>query len=157
MFFAGRYSLTTRLLAMRDEAVKSREMAELAEARSRILAQKAQSTLQSFASPVVTNILGSCDVKAQIDGLEVLVRIPGIVVLDVSHPVSEQAEKFVSDFCLQKSVRILGSETDRYGRRLADILVDGESLRESMLKAGLAQLKEDAKGLINRLSGALSK
>ena len=66
------------------------------------------------------------------------VRIVGIDCPESNQPFGDEAKQFTANLCMKKDVELVGDEEDRYGRRLADVVVRGQSLRETLLSAGLA-------------------
>jgi micrococcal nuclease len=65
-------------------------------------------------------------------------------LIDIDCPEKKQAfgkaaKKFTSDFCFNKIVKVESmGKKDRYGRILATVYLNGKSLNEALLKAGLA-------------------
>lgn len=79
------------------------------------------------------------------DTIEVFYNGQGqtIRLLDIDCPEKKQAsgqkaKQFTSDFCFGKNVRVESNGTDRYGRVLGTVYVDGQNLNKALVKAGLA-------------------
>ncbi|MFC1759324.1 thermonuclease family protein [Planctomycetota bacterium] len=66
------------------------------------------------------------------------VRVVGIDCPEFDKPFGNEGKQLTMAFCLRKNVELIGEEVDRDGRRLADVIVDGKSLRDALLTAGLA-------------------
>ena len=66
------------------------------------------------------------------------IRVNAIDAPQRGQPFGDNAKAFASDFCFGRDVQLVGAETDRYGRVIADVFVDGESLSLALVRAGLA-------------------
>jgi endonuclease YncB( thermonuclease family) len=78
---------------------------------------------------------------------KITVRLIGIDAPDVSHskntpgqPFSEAATKYLAGIVQNKTVEIISYGPDRYGRILAEVIVDGRNVNIEMLKAGYAEV-----------------
>jgi endonuclease YncB( thermonuclease family) len=79
------------------------------------------------------------------NGSETTIRLVGIDAPETSHaknqpgqPFSQTATKHLAGLVLSKSVDFKAYGTDRYGRVLAVVFVNGKDVNLEMLKAGLA-------------------
>ncbi|PWK77960.1 endonuclease YncB(thermonuclease family) [Mucilaginibacter oryzae] len=73
------------------------------------------------------------------DNQEVTVRLAEIDCPEKSQAFGQAAKKFTSDICFGKQVKLIGSEHDRYGRTVAQvILVDGTNINHELVKNGYA-------------------
>lgn len=98
---------------------------------------------------VVTRVVDGDTIDATVDlgftvKVDVRFRLSGINTPELrdSDPIkaeaAQQAKKFVIDACLNRQVTLKSYKTDKYGRWLADIWVDGVSLNSQLLNEGLA-------------------
>ena len=71
-------------------------------------------------------------------GLAVRVRLEGIDCPENAQDFSNRAKQFTSAKAFGKTVTIEPRDTDRYGRTVARVVVDGEDLGLALVKAGLA-------------------
>ena len=67
-----------------------------------------------------------------------IVRLAHIDCPEYGQPFSKAAKNFTSDFCFNKAVILEQTDTDRYGRLVCEIFVEGESLNLALVKNGLA-------------------
>ncbi len=86
-------------------------------------------------------------VRAQGHDIEIKVRLAGIDApetgrkkRDPGQPYSQKSKKYLSDSVLNKVVDIQGYGSDRYGRILAVITLEGRNINLEMVKAGLAEV-----------------
>jgi len=84
------------------------------------------------------------------------VRLPSVDAPELGRPFAEVSRSFTRDRVASGSLRLVPDDPprDRYGRLLADVLVDGESLSEALLAAGLATLYDDESPHLVRLQAA---
>jgi endonuclease YncB( thermonuclease family) len=66
------------------------------------------------------------------------VRLYGIDCPEKSQAFGKRAKQFTSDMVFGKTVEVKPVTTDRYGRTIAWVYVNGSSLNEDLLTAGLA-------------------
>lgn len=71
------------------------------------------------------------------DGQEVKIRLASIDCPEKGQPFSKRAKQFTSDLVFGKTVRVEPVTTDRYGRTVASIYVDGVNVNHEIVKAGL--------------------
>lgn len=71
-------------------------------------------------------------------------RLIGVDTPETGRPLAQQATDFARRFVAGKALALRPSTPgrDRYGRQLADVLADGESLSEALVGAGLAWIYE---------------
>ena len=90
------------------------------------------------------------------NGHKEIIRLVGIDAPETSkkkhepgQPFSQKSTKYLAGLVLNKSVDVKSYGTDRYGRTLAVVFVDGKNVNLEMIKAGLAEVYRGppAKGL----------
>jgi len=81
------------------------------------------------------------------DGQKSTIRLVGIDAPEKSRkkhepgqPFSQSSTKYLASLVLNKHVDIVSYGTDRYGRTLAVVYVDGKNVNLEMVKAGLAEV-----------------
>ncbi len=67
-----------------------------------------------------------------------IIRLAHIDCPEYSQPYSVAAKRFTSDFCYGKNVTLDQTDTDRYGRLVCEVFVDGKSLNLALVENGLA-------------------
>ena len=79
------------------------------------------------------------------NGHKEIIRLVGIDAPETSkkknepgQPFSQKSTKYLAGLVLNKSVDVKSYGTDRYGRTLAVVFVDGKNVNLEMIKAGLA-------------------
>lgn len=95
----------------------------------------------------VTKVVDGDTIKINFEGREETVRLLLIDTPETVHPnkplepFGNEASKYVKDTILGKKVQIkIGSEErDKYGRLLAYVYVDDETIQEQLLRKGLAR------------------
>ncbi len=94
----------------------------------------------SFNGKVVRVIDGDTIVVLNSKNEQVKIRLEGIDCPESNQDFGTQAKKATSDLCFGKQVRVVQSGTDRFGRVLAFVYVDDDSvsINEELLKMGLA-------------------
>jgi len=87
---------------------------------------------------------------------KITIRLVGIDAPETSkkkhepdQPFSQKSTKYLAGLVLNKSVDVKSYGTDRYGRTLVVVFVDGKNVNLEMIKAGLAEVYRGppAKGL----------
>lgn len=68
----------------------------------------------------------------------ITVRLAHVDAPEKSQAFGKAAKQFVSEFCYNKTVSIDVQETDRYGRAVAVVYVNGRNMNLEIVKAGLA-------------------
>jgi endonuclease YncB( thermonuclease family) len=95
-----------------------------------------------FASNVITaKVIGVSDgdtIKILHNNREVKVRLYGIDSPEKKMPYGTKAKQFASAFCFNQIVEVHVKEVDHYGRTVAEVFVNGESLNQAMVKNGYA-------------------
>jgi micrococcal nuclease len=69
---------------------------------------------------------------------QVKVRLYGIDCPEGGQDYGRRAKQFTSGMVFGKTVTLEIHDTDRYGRSVANVLIDGKSLNEELVKAGYA-------------------
>jgi micrococcal nuclease len=72
------------------------------------------------------------------DKQQVRIRLYGIDAPEMGQDFGRRAKDFASSMVGNKMVDVEVLDTDRYGRTVAVILVDGKNLNEELIRAGLA-------------------
>jgi micrococcal nuclease len=79
--------------------------------------------------------------------IEIKVRLVGIDAPEVSHgkrepgqPFSDKSKKYLASLVLNRMVDIKGYGSDRYGRVLGVVSLNGKNINLEMIKAGLAEV-----------------
>jgi endonuclease YncB( thermonuclease family) len=82
------------------------------------------------------------------DGARLKIRLNGIDCPERKQAYGQKAKEFSLSFAAQKNVSVTVRDIDRYGRYVGDVIVDGVSLNERLVEAGLAwhyrQYSDDA-------------
>jgi micrococcal nuclease len=71
-------------------------------------------------------------------GRETKIRLYGIDCPEIGQDFGREARRFTGKMAFGKIVTVQEMDTDRYGRLVAWVRVDGQSLNKELLKAGLA-------------------
>ena len=104
----------------------------------------------------VTRVTDGDTVKVTGNGEKMTIRLVGIDAPETSkkknepgQPFSRKSTKYLASLVLNKSVEVKSYGTDRYGRTLGVVFVDGKGINLEMVKAGLAEVYRGrpAKGL----------
>lgn len=74
-----------------------------------------------------------------LNGIQTRIRMQGIDTPERGMDYYKVAKEYLGKLCLNKKVRVVGTEKDRYGRLLAkSYLPDGREIGEEMIRAGMA-------------------
>ena len=74
-----------------------------------------------------------------LNGIQTRIRMQGIDTPERGMDYYKVAKEYLGKLCLNKKVRVVGTEKDRYGRLLAkSYLPDGLEIGEEMIRAGMA-------------------
>lgn len=76
------------------------------------------------------------------DGKAVKIRLYGIDCPESGQDFGTRAKEFVADMIFRKTVTVTATGTDRYGRTIAYIEIDGVSVNQALVEAGLAWVYE---------------
>lgn len=93
------------------------------------------------AQQIQGRVVGVTDgdtIKVLVSGLEVTVRIWGIDAPEMGAEFSNVAKLHLSSLVFEKQVQLVQKDTDRDGRTVAQVSVDGTDVGESMVRDGLA-------------------
>lgn len=94
------------------------------------------------ADPWTGRCVGVADgdtISVMYHGATVRVRLNAVDCPEKSQAFGSVAKRFTSDRVFGKAVTVNPTDTDRYGRTVADVLTsDGRSLNEALVAAGLA-------------------
>lgn len=66
------------------------------------------------------------------------VRLHGIDCPERGQDFSKAARQFLAEMIFEKEVTVKEMDTDRYGRTIGIVIIDGKNINEELLKAGLA-------------------
>jgi endonuclease YncB( thermonuclease family) len=102
----------------------------------------------SFAGQFkVTRVVDGDTIKVSSNGETVTVRLVGIDAPETSkrknepgQPFSRKSTKYLASLVLSKSVTVKSYGTDRYGRTLGVVFVNGKNVNLEMVKVGLAEV-----------------
>lgn len=90
-------------------------------------------------SGVVTSVKDGDTIEILYNKRPYRIRLNGIDCPEKSQAFGNRAKQYTSELCYRKLVTANITDTDRYGRYLADIVLpSGRILNEELLKAGLA-------------------
>lgn len=67
-----------------------------------------------------------------------IVRLKDIDAPEKNQPFAQQSKRYLQQLIKGKSLQLIGKEKDRYGRLLADIIVNEESVNQQMIETGHA-------------------
>jgi micrococcal nuclease len=104
------------------------------------------------ATPVISTTADRPDVAYRVVGVvdgdtidlltadkqTVRIRLNGIDAPERGQPFGNNARQLVSDLCFGRDVQIIDHGSDKYGRTIADVLVDGQSINLRLVQEGLA-------------------
>lgn len=74
------------------------------------------------------------------DQKTLIVRLKDIDAPEKKQPFAKESKNYLNSLLKNKSLKIIGKKKDKYGRLLADIIVDQESINAQMIKTGHAWL-----------------
>jgi len=94
-------------------------------------------TVEEFTGKVVSLADGDT-VTVLVDKTQVKVRLEGIDAPEKSQAFGAKAKTALSDLIGRKDVTVHATGTDRYGRTLGRIIIDGEDVSASMVSKGFA-------------------
>jgi endonuclease YncB( thermonuclease family) len=96
-----------------------------------------------LAVPALADFTGKVVAVADGDTITVLngteqvkVRLDGIDCPETGQPWDTKAKQFTADACFGKTVTIRENDTDRYGRTIDVVMIDGRNLNLSIVQAG---------------------
>ena len=93
---------------------------------------------ENHLSGRVVRVFDGDTIVVLVDNEERRVRLEGIGTPEMNQPFGKKAKAFTSEKCFGKTVTLIVSGEDGYGRLLGDVLVDGSSVNRDLLAAGLA-------------------
>lgn len=77
---------------------------------------------------------------------QIKIRLLGIDCPEKSQAFGQKAKQFASNMVFQKKVSVRIYDTDRYGRKVGEVLINGKSLNKELVRAGFAwQYKQYSK------------
>jgi endonuclease YncB( thermonuclease family) len=97
-----------------------------------------QSTTVSAWTGKVVRISDGDTIKVLRGRKQVKIRLHGIDTPEKRQTFGNKAKKFTSKMVAGKTVDVHKTDTDRYGRTVAIITVDGKNLNESLVASGFA-------------------
>jgi len=95
-------------------------------------------TNKGILSGKVVSITDGDTIGVLVDSKTVKVRLQGVDCPERGQPFGTVARKLASSLCFGKQAEVHVSGTDRYGRTLGDVVVDGKNVSHELLAAGLA-------------------
>lgn len=72
------------------------------------------------------------------DNTQYKIRIFGIDCPESHQDFGTKAKQFTSEMVFGKTVKVISEDTDRYGRTVGTVMLDGKCLNEELVKAGFA-------------------
>jgi len=102
----------------------------------------------TFASQYkCTRVVDGDTIKVANHGNQLTIRLVGIDAPETSHkkrepgqPFSQKSTKYLANLVLNKSVEVISYGSDRYGRTLGVVFIDGKNVNLKMIEAGLAEV-----------------
>ena len=89
-------------------------------------------------SGLVVGVIDGDTISVLHDGKGEKIRLYGIDTPEDHQAFGKKAKQFTSGMVYGKTVKVETKDTDRYGRSVALIYVDGQSLNEALIKNGFA-------------------
>ena len=87
----------------------------------------------------VVGVIDGDSLRVMHEGQAEQIRLLGIDYPEKRRPFGTRAKKYTSELAFGQDVTVYGDKRDRYGRRLAEVLLpDGRSLNQELIKAGFA-------------------
>jgi len=122
------------------------------------------SSTPSLASELYGRVVGVSDgdTITVLDAHQVThkVRLSGIDAPEKAQAYGERAKQQLSDKVFQESVRVIHDKTDRYGRIVGKVTLNGEDVNLQMIHAGLAwhyKAYEDEQPALDRVTYPLAE
>ena len=162
-FFGGRVSLVPEIQKAKAQGDRERAVAEMQAMRAAQQAELARKLAQQQLaastrtepeknakssgssddesienSTIVTFVADGDTVKVLLNREEIWIRLPGIDCPESDQSFGQSAKEFTHRFCFGRKVKLKRQGKDRYDRVLADVIIDGQSLTQALLQAGLA-------------------
>lgn len=95
----------------------------------------------------VTRVTDGDTIKVTDNGSKIKIRLAGIDAPETSkkkheagQPFSRKSTQYLASLVLNKSVAVKSYVTDRYGRTLGVVFVNGNNVNLAMIEAGLAEV-----------------
>jgi endonuclease YncB( thermonuclease family) len=86
----------------------------------------------------VVGVLAGDTIKVLKDGKQVKISLASIDCPERGQPYGRIAKNFTAKLVARMNVKVWQTDTDRYGRIVAFVFIDGIDLNKELLKAGLA-------------------
>lgn len=87
----------------------------------------------------VVGVIDGDSLRVMHEGNAEQIRLLGVDCPEKRQPFGTRAKEYTSELAFGQDVTVYGDKRDRYGRRLAEVLLpDGRSLNQELIKAGLA-------------------
>ena len=87
----------------------------------------------------VVGVIDGDSIRVMHEGKAEQIRLIGVDCPEKRQPFGTRAKEYTSELAFGQDVTVYGEKRDRYGSRLAEILLpDGRSLNQELIKAGLA-------------------
>ena len=93
--------------------------------------------LADFSGRVVRVVDGDT-VQVLTDGKMVKVRLNGIDAPESGQPFGQRSKQNLLKLAAQKQTEVIASSTDRYGRCLGTLIIDGININAEQVKTGMA-------------------
>lgn len=66
------------------------------------------------------------------------IRLKDIDAPEREQPFASDSRDYLEGMVMDKPIKLIGDKRDKYGRLLVDIMVDGQSINETMIAEGMA-------------------
>lgn len=99
---------------------------------------RGERSVASASTVTVERLADGDSLWLQIDGVSTEVRIRGINALELNDCGGKEARNELEVLLSEGKIGLAGSQTDRYGRLLVDLTVDGNDVGAEMVKRGWA-------------------
>lgn len=99
----------------------------------------------SFALAFQGKVVGVSDgdtITVMHDGKGERVRVYGVDTPEKKQDFGNRAKEFTSDFAFGKTAGVESVDTDRYGRTVGIVMVEGKLLNRALIEAGMAWVYE---------------
>ncbi len=87
----------------------------------------------------VVGVIDGDSLRVMHDGTAEQIRLLGVDCPERRQPFGTRAKEYTEELAFGQDVTVHGDKRDRYGRRLAEVILsDGRSLNQELIKAGWA-------------------
>ncbi|EJD3148829.1 thermonuclease family protein [Salmonella enterica] len=86
----------------------------------------------------VVRVLDGDTIDVLTDNKQVRVRLVGIDAPEKQQAFGQRARQYLAGLTFRRSIRVVEQETDRYGRTLGVVWIDGQNINAAMVQQGMA-------------------